>query len=184
MNCQNCQSALPELLLDPTAASNSEARAHMESCAPCREEVALARSYLRDARRLERLPSPRLISIKSSLSACVKHRPKLRRAGSNVCVLACSSTRAGRSALPWPALWRWCWLSLAVRSRASPSLGTQNRCRHRPPSTISRAWTIMPRPFRPWTSCCRMTAPPMSLPVHQQLNRASWQMRQKGLLEV
>jgi predicted anti-sigma-YlaC factor YlaD len=39
MNCQNCQSALPELLLDPTAVSNAEARAHMESCAPCREEL-------------------------------------------------------------------------------------------------------------------------------------------------
>jgi hypothetical protein len=39
MNCQNCQSALPELLLDPTAASSVEARAHIEACAPCRKEL-------------------------------------------------------------------------------------------------------------------------------------------------
>ncbi len=40
MNCHNCQSVLPELLLDPTAASNAEARAHIETCAPCREELS------------------------------------------------------------------------------------------------------------------------------------------------
>jgi hypothetical protein len=39
MNCQHCQSALPELLLDPAASSNAEARAHIESCAPCRREL-------------------------------------------------------------------------------------------------------------------------------------------------
>jgi hypothetical protein len=39
MNCQNCQSALPELLLDPAASSNAAARAHLESCAPCRREL-------------------------------------------------------------------------------------------------------------------------------------------------
>ncbi len=39
MNCHNCQSVLPELLLDPAAASNAEARAHIEGCAPCREEL-------------------------------------------------------------------------------------------------------------------------------------------------
>lgn len=38
MICQECQSALPDLLLDPTAATNSAARDHMESCAKCREE--------------------------------------------------------------------------------------------------------------------------------------------------
>jgi hypothetical protein len=39
MNCQNCQSALPELLLNPAAPSNAAARAHMETCAPCRREL-------------------------------------------------------------------------------------------------------------------------------------------------
>ena len=39
MNCQNCQSALPELLLDPAAPSNAAARAHIEACAPCRREL-------------------------------------------------------------------------------------------------------------------------------------------------
>jgi hypothetical protein len=39
MNCQNCQSALPELLLNPAAPSNAAARAHIEACAPCRSEL-------------------------------------------------------------------------------------------------------------------------------------------------
>jgi hypothetical protein len=39
MNCQHCQSVLPDLLLDPTAASNSAARAHLESCAACKKEL-------------------------------------------------------------------------------------------------------------------------------------------------
>jgi len=39
MNCQNCQSALPELLLNPAASSNAAARAHIETCAPCRREL-------------------------------------------------------------------------------------------------------------------------------------------------
>ena len=38
MNCQNCQSALPDLLLDPATPSAAAARAHIESCAACREE--------------------------------------------------------------------------------------------------------------------------------------------------
>jgi hypothetical protein len=39
MNCHNCKSVLPDLLLDPMAASNAEARAHIETCAGCREEL-------------------------------------------------------------------------------------------------------------------------------------------------
>ncbi|HEU5342358.1 hypothetical protein [Edaphobacter sp.] len=38
MICQDCKSALPDLLLDPAAAANRAAREHMESCAQCREE--------------------------------------------------------------------------------------------------------------------------------------------------
>jgi predicted ribosomally synthesized peptide with SipW-like signal peptide len=38
MNCKDCQSVLPDLLLDPTAASNAAGRAHLESCAACKEE--------------------------------------------------------------------------------------------------------------------------------------------------
>ena len=38
MICHDCQSALPDLLLDPAAPSNAAARAHMESCAECRHE--------------------------------------------------------------------------------------------------------------------------------------------------
>jgi len=38
MICRNCQSALPDLLLDPAASSNAAAREHMLSCAACREE--------------------------------------------------------------------------------------------------------------------------------------------------
>jgi hypothetical protein len=39
MNCQNCQSALPELLLNPAAPANAAARAHIQACAPCRQEL-------------------------------------------------------------------------------------------------------------------------------------------------
>lgn len=38
MICQDCQSALPELLLDPAASSNDEARRHLESCSACNQE--------------------------------------------------------------------------------------------------------------------------------------------------
>jgi hypothetical protein len=38
MNCQHCQSALPDLLLDPTAGANSAAREHLASCAVCKKE--------------------------------------------------------------------------------------------------------------------------------------------------
>lgn len=38
MICRDCQSALPELLLDPTASSNDEIRRHLESCSVCNQE--------------------------------------------------------------------------------------------------------------------------------------------------
>lgn len=38
MNCRDCQSELPDLLLDPGAPSTVRARAHVDSCAECREE--------------------------------------------------------------------------------------------------------------------------------------------------
>lgn len=36
--CRDVKAALPDLLLDPAAPVNDAARAHMESCAGCREE--------------------------------------------------------------------------------------------------------------------------------------------------
>jgi hypothetical protein len=39
MNCRDCQSALPDLLLDPTAPSTADAQAHVDSCAECRQEL-------------------------------------------------------------------------------------------------------------------------------------------------
>lgn len=39
MNCRDCQSVLPDLLLDPGAPSASTARAHVDSCAECRQEL-------------------------------------------------------------------------------------------------------------------------------------------------
>jgi hypothetical protein len=38
MNCRQCQSVLPDLLLDPAASSNLAARAHLASCAACNEQ--------------------------------------------------------------------------------------------------------------------------------------------------
>ena len=40
MNCRDCQSVLPDLLLDTTARANDAARAHIRSCAACHEEFA------------------------------------------------------------------------------------------------------------------------------------------------
>jgi hypothetical protein len=39
MNCHDCQSVLPDLLLDPAAPSNAAARAHIQSCAACHQEL-------------------------------------------------------------------------------------------------------------------------------------------------
>ena len=39
MNCRDCQSALPDLLLDPATPSSRRAQAHIDSCAECREEL-------------------------------------------------------------------------------------------------------------------------------------------------
>jgi hypothetical protein len=38
MICRDCQSALPDLLLDPAAPSNTAANEHLLSCADCRQE--------------------------------------------------------------------------------------------------------------------------------------------------
>lgn len=38
MICQDCKSALPDLLLDPAASSNAATWGHLESCAACKEE--------------------------------------------------------------------------------------------------------------------------------------------------
>jgi len=40
MNCQTCQSEMPELLLDPESVHAAAARVHLESCAACKEEFA------------------------------------------------------------------------------------------------------------------------------------------------
>ena len=38
MTCKDCQTALPDLLLDPVASANTTAHDHMGSCAACKEE--------------------------------------------------------------------------------------------------------------------------------------------------
>ncbi|MEO6909603.1 MAG: hypothetical protein ABI158_01595 [Edaphobacter sp.] len=38
MICRDCQSALPELLLNPAASSNAAAREHLKSCTACNQE--------------------------------------------------------------------------------------------------------------------------------------------------
>lgn len=38
MNCQQCQSALADLLLDPASPSNAAARVHLAGCVDCKEE--------------------------------------------------------------------------------------------------------------------------------------------------
>lgn len=46
MICHDCQSALPDLLLDPASPSNAAARAHLDTCAACREEFNSLESTL------------------------------------------------------------------------------------------------------------------------------------------
>ena len=38
MNCKDCQSVFPDLLLNPGAPTNAAAKSHVESCAACRQE--------------------------------------------------------------------------------------------------------------------------------------------------
>ncbi|HWG17829.1 MAG TPA: hypothetical protein VN678_08200 [Acidobacteriaceae bacterium] len=40
MNCKTCQSALPDLLLNPAAQSAAAARAHIAACTECARELA------------------------------------------------------------------------------------------------------------------------------------------------
>jgi hypothetical protein len=39
MNCRSCQSALPDLLLDPTSRSNAAARSHLAECSSCAQKL-------------------------------------------------------------------------------------------------------------------------------------------------
>jgi hypothetical protein len=40
MNCRDCQSVLPDLLLDPAASSTTAARVHISSCSTCQQELS------------------------------------------------------------------------------------------------------------------------------------------------
>lgn len=40
MNCKTCQTAFPDLLLDPAAPANAAARAHVAACADCAQQLA------------------------------------------------------------------------------------------------------------------------------------------------
>jgi hypothetical protein len=40
MNCRDCQSSLPDLLLDPAAPCNQATRLHLSSCAACQQEFS------------------------------------------------------------------------------------------------------------------------------------------------
>ncbi len=46
MNCRICQSALPDLLLDPGARSKDEVRAHLAECAACAGELKSLQSTM------------------------------------------------------------------------------------------------------------------------------------------
>ena len=39
MNCRDCQTALPDLLLDPAVSSNAAAREHIAHCSACEKEL-------------------------------------------------------------------------------------------------------------------------------------------------
>ncbi len=40
MNCKTCQTAFPDLLLDPAAPANAAARDHLAACAVCAQQLA------------------------------------------------------------------------------------------------------------------------------------------------
>ncbi len=44
MNCKDCKTALPDLLLDPAAPGNTAARAHLKTCAACDQEFTSLQS--------------------------------------------------------------------------------------------------------------------------------------------
>ncbi len=46
MNCRLCQTALPNLLLEPTAPANAAARAHVAACAACAQDLASLQATL------------------------------------------------------------------------------------------------------------------------------------------
>ena len=46
MNCKTCQTALPDLLLDPASAKNAAARAHIAACADCARELRALESTM------------------------------------------------------------------------------------------------------------------------------------------
>jgi len=46
MNCKTCQTALPDLLLNPAAPGNTAARAHIATCAACAGELASLESTM------------------------------------------------------------------------------------------------------------------------------------------
>ena len=47
MNCKNCQSALPDLLLDPTSVSAAVAKNHLAGCPACREQLQAIEATIR-----------------------------------------------------------------------------------------------------------------------------------------
>ena len=57
MNCRQCQSALPDLFLDPASSSGSEGRAHLDSCPTCKAEFASLRGTF-DLLDLWQAPEP------------------------------------------------------------------------------------------------------------------------------
>ncbi len=59
MNCKNCQDSLPDLLLDPSAASNTAAREHLAACAACSEEFRSLKATF-DLLDAWRVPEPSL----------------------------------------------------------------------------------------------------------------------------
>lgn len=46
MNCKNCQADLPNLLLEPDAAGNAAAQAHLAACSACAQDLAELQSTM------------------------------------------------------------------------------------------------------------------------------------------